>query len=139
MWNTSAGSAELSGDVSLNLKEFLARLASYVGDVSFLGTGRLVFPAGQSWFIEGDGNATLFGHTGRAKLRWNGNVLGICLGSGYGLYYDGSAHAGTCGFDAFGAKASASASGGARSFRVSAAGKPVALGQRLAGPRPRPT
>ncbi len=127
VWNTSAGSAELSGDVSLNLKEFLARLASYVGDVSFLGTGRLVFPAGQSWFIEGDGNATLFGHTGRAKLRWNGNVLGICLGSGYGLYYDGSAHAGTCGFDAFGAKASASASGGARSFRVSAAGKPVAV------------
>lgn len=130
LWGLMSKSAELSGEMSLNLREVVRLLPASLGDNSFLGTARLVFPPGQSWYLEGDGAGTLLGYrVGRLRLRWNQNVLGLCGGSGYGVYYDGRPHAGTCDYDAFGSaapRASAAASDGARDFTLRG-GKPVAI------------
>ncbi|MDW5593112.1 Calx-beta domain-containing protein, partial [Conexibacter stalactiti] len=131
VWNIMGGSAEVTGESSLNLRDFIRRLPAGVGDISFLGGARLSIPAGQPWTLHGDGRVTLLGQTGAGKFRWTSDVLGVCMANGWGIVYDGGFHPTTaCGFDAFGARARASAAAAATAFAVGAGREDVAIAVR---------
>jgi hypothetical protein len=92
LWNLSAWTAEVAGEMSVNLREIVSVLPKSLGDISLLGTGRLSFPAQGGWHFDLDGTATLAGYTGGAKFRADASHLGLCLGNGAGLRWEGGLH-----------------------------------------------
>lgn len=103
VWNVMGGGGEVSGDAGFALRSIALAAAQWFGDTSFLGKARLSWDSRRDWKIEGDGRIAVVGKSLEGRFRWNDTVFGMCASNGWGVYFDGAAHATTsCAFETFG-------------------------------------